>query len=275
MGLKTVFLFLTILSASTNATLIKGRAPVYTFPDRTHFAILYDSAYILQAWNSHWKQPFIDFYCFVRKSHLTDGKLMKRTIDFNYGGGVIRPTNGIFMTDTIYLYSDSLFQNVIGYAWPATDSVWINFQEPNPHTHDNSRLNYLECSLHGGVDSSSILEFDPWRNIVNSIIDSGELFSTSFRTLNKKMSAIHNYCTNISGRGIEYSETYDEDTPVPQIVFLYLFHDGILKAIWADYKLNLKGGHSFQNGYVYCDDSVLSSLSKIEMKFKQMLDYTP
>jgi hypothetical protein len=272
-----VILFLLAISCYTlHASLIKGKARIYTLPSRTPFAMLYDSSYVMQAWNWKWKQPFIDFQCFVKKSHLADGKLVTRTINFDYGGGVVRPTKKIIMTDTVYLYSDTSLQQITGYAWPTSDSsAWINFQQSDPYKHENTRLNYLECWLYGGIDSSSILEFDPWNGIIRSLSEKRNLFKISFNELNQFMSTIHSYCTQISRKGIEYSETYDEDNPTPGIALLYLFRDGILKAIWTEFRLNENNAQIFERGYIYFDDSVRSSLSKIKTKFKQRLHYTP
>lgn len=268
--------FLILISAGTlDATVIKGKANVYTLPGRVPFAVLYNGSHVREA-DSRWNNPWIDFTCYAKASDLTDGKLVLRADTIDYGGGAT--LKNIFVGDTVYLYSDTSFKHITGYAWPAIDSLgWIYFGYPFPLTSDkpDEHSDYLICHVYGGVDSSSILQFDPWRGVVNSIADTGVLFKTSFSTLNRQMSVIDNYCTKISGKGSEYSETYNENDPDPNIVFLYFFRDGILKAIWSDHKLHVNGGHRFHHGYIYWDDSVQPSSPKIERYFKRRLDYTP
>jgi hypothetical protein len=271
MKIKTFCFFLVISHTISFATLIKGKAKVYTIESHIPFAVLYDSAYVMQSYDSQRDKIWINYYCFIKKADYRNGKLVTRTIQFDYDGKGLKkwPVDKIFMTDTIYLYADSNLQKIIGYAWPATDSVTISFQDDFRYKSPN----YFQCWLYGHVDSSSIKEFEPWNNIIRKINKENMLFSTSFAKLNGIMLLIHNYCTPITGKGVEYSETYDEETPEPNKPLIYVFQNGILKAIWCEIKLNIKNKEKYHGGNLYYDDSIKSLLPKIKKNIKATLDY--
>ena len=262
-------MLLIIVCTSSYATLIKGKTKVYKLPNEVTFAVLYDGSFVREAWNPYWTHVLIDFDCYVGKSNLANGKLVTKTVNVNYGQNVILPRDEIFMIDTVYLYSDTSLMNITGYAYPASDSGWINFDDIKKSS------TYLRCELFGGVDSSSILEFDPWNGIIDSIEKHDELFKMTFVDLNTRMSSIQNYCTDIKGKGIEYSETYDEDNPTPGVALLYVFRDGVLKALWTEQRLAQKNRERLDRGYFYFDESMRSRLKVIRKKVVEMLDYTP
>jgi hypothetical protein len=258
MKMKTI-LFLFFFYSSLHATLIKGKAKVYTMDTHIAFAVLCDNTIVSQSID--WREKvMIDIHCFVDKSVCRNGKLVTKTMGHK-----------ILMSDTVYLYSDTTLQNKIGYSWPATDSVSISFQDGFRYKSPN----YFGCWIYGHVDSSSIKEFNPWNNIVQRIDDKNALFTTSYAELNGLMLSINNYCTPIKGKGLEYSETYDEETPEPNTPLIYVFQNGTLKAIWTKIKLKIKNKEKFYGSNLYYDDSMKAVLQKIKKNIKASLNYQP
>jgi hypothetical protein len=263
-------LCLLFLCSSSLATSIKGRATVYTPQKHKPFAVLYDGTSILQSSDKRRNQIWVELHCFVSKTDYEKGKLATRTIQFDYDskGKSSWPVDQIFLTDTVYLYSDDALQHLIGHAWPATDSLSISIDD-----RDKSPK-YLRCWLYGHVDSSAIAQFNPWNKVILTVDSSSNLFKISYAQLKGHMRSINNYCTEISGKGLEYSETYDEDTPTPGIALVYVFRDGILKALWTEVKLAKKNMLKFERGYLYYDDSLKSLLPTLKKEIKGRLDYT-
>lgn len=266
MKLGTICLLVFIFAATVNATLTKGRAKVYTLPDRVPFAVLYDSSFVLQTWGYKPKQCFIEFDGFVKTSDIKNGRLKRKYVKIY---GELIATDEFSLSDTVYLYSDTSLKKIAGYIWrQPKDSSCIGFYDVmhNPDC--------LGCYIDGGIDSTSILDFDPWYAVINSILKNRNLFETRFRDLKRSMLTRGGNFSDICGKGGEYYETIDEEDPEPDVVLLYFFHNGVLRAMWANRGLKIESGERFHGGYIYYDGSVKSSLSKIERKFKAILDYT-
>jgi hypothetical protein len=256
MNIKLLFICILVFCTFSSATFIKGKAKVYTIDHHVPFAVLYESTYVTQTWDAQRGSLWIEMYGCARKSNFSKEQLEVRKYSIK---------------DTIYLYADSNFQKIIGYAWPATDSLSLYFQDVYPSRNSN----YLECNIYGHVDSSSILEFEPWKKVIKTLNKKNQLFNLSFSKLESLMFAINNDCTPITGVGDEYSQTYDEERPTPNHTLISYFHNGKLKALWSEVNLNIKNKEKVKYGYLYFDDSVKSQVSSIKKEIKGYLNYTP
>ena len=255
MKTKTILILLFLSSVShLDATFIKGKAKVYTIEQHIPFVVLYDSTYVLQTWNWQDKKIWVELYCYAKKRNL------------------IKVANNHYeLRDTVYLYEDKNFQRMIGYSWPATDSQTISFSDD----FNNPNAGYLECWIYGHSDSASILEFEPWNNIIKKLSNNNRLFAISYGELNSLMNTIKRDCTPISGSGEEYSQVYNEENPTPGHALIGFFQNSWLKAVWIDANLEIKNKIKMKHGYLYYHDAVKSKVSKLKKDIQGYLNYTP
>lgn len=268
--MKKILLLLTVIINISYASLIKGNVKIYHVDSHIPFAVIFDSTYVLLG-TDHKNKLFMTLEGYLPKKYYKQGDIkidLIPDIINTYGNTPKIPV--LVPTDTIYIFSDTLLIDTIGYTWPLENNDQL--------FHIDTLLQSKNCynfMLYGHIDSSGIIEIHPWDYTIKRLSESKNLFSLTYREINTAMINIGRYCTRITGTGLEYSHIYDEHLISPDVAILCIFIDGVLKSIWTKANINGFSKNIYEGKFIYFDKSLEIRMPEIEEEINQIIQYVP
>jgi hypothetical protein len=218
---------------------------------------------------------WIELYGFVKMVDLKNGKInwIDKLVKFD-NSGKLWPARELRIKDTIKLYSDTLFKNWIGIAWPIPDTEWISIDTVSPiEFKRNGPFNFLKFNLYGVTDSSSIIEFQPWLNRIQNLYKKNALFGVAIDTIKKIMiNEGQNHEIENDG-GISYYRITDESTPNSINEAILFLKENKVIAIWAIRKLG-DDYIQIKDGFLFTKPDVKTNLQELKKKTIKTLEYS-
>jgi hypothetical protein len=240
---------------------------------RQAFANLKDSTYVGQSIIKD--RVWIELYGFVKMEDFKNKNIewIDKLVKYD-NSGKLWPSRELRIKDTIKLYSDTLFKNWIGKAWPVPDTEWITIDTANPIEYKKiGPFNFLTFHLYGVTDSSAIIEFQPWLNRLQSLHKKSGLFGASIDSIKSIMKKEGQTREIETDKGISYYRITDESTPNSINEAILFVTDRKVCAIWTTRKFG-KDFIQLKDGYFYYDQNVKSKAQQFKKTIIKILEYT-